>query len=297
MDRLTSARVFVETVERGNASSAAKALGMSRAMASRYLSALEDWTGTRLLHRTTRRLSVTSAGERVLELSREIVRLASTMESVAQERESPQGMLRVAAPTIFTEEQLAPLIAEFLATHPRVSIDLRASDRAVDLVEDRIDVAIRIGAQVDPGVIARKLGECRSALYASPKYLTARGTPARPEDLESHECLTFTNFGASNWELQHRSGRTASVKATGRFRTNEAIALRRATLASLGIAMLPTFATRTLVKTKALQLVLKSWEPRPLPINALYLSRTHLPSAARAFIDYLAERLTRDGAR
>jgi len=265
-------------------------------MASRYLSALEDWTGTRLLHRTTRRLSVTSAGERVLELSREIVRLASTMESVAQEQESPQGMLRVAAPTIFTDEQLAPLIAEFLATHPRVAIDLRASDRAIDLVEDRIDVAIRIGAHVDPGAIARKLGECRSALLASPEYLTARGNPARPEDLESHECLTYTNFGAGNWELQHRNGRTASVKAAGRFRTNEAIALRRATMAGLGIAMLPVFAIGAQVRNKSLQIVLKSWEPRPLPINALYLSRAHLPSAARAFIDYLAQRLGQESS-
>lgn len=294
MDRLTAAQVFVETVERGSATAAADALGMSRAMASRYLGALEEWTGTRLLHRTTRRLSLTSAGERVLELSREMVRLAADLSVVAAEGEGPQGLLRVAAPTILTEEQLIPLLADFLRTHPRLSIDLRASDRPVDLVEDRIDVAIRIGDRLDPRCIARKLGGCRSVLCASPRYLNERGTPLRPADLHVHACLTYTNFGAAEWRL-HAGNESATVKANGPFRTNEAVALRRAAVAGIGIAMLPDFAVADQLANGALVALLPDWEPSPHPIHALYLSRDHLPAAARAFIDYLAERLPRNG--
>lgn len=290
MDHLVAARVFVETVERGNASKAAESLGMSRAMASRYLGALEDWTGTRLLHRTTRRLSLTTAGERVLELSREMVRLASSMESVASEAR-PHGLLRVAGPTILSEERLVPVIAEFVRLHPQVCIDLRASDRPIDLVEDRIDLAIRIGRHLDPGAVARKLGDCASVLCASPDYLRTRGMPKRPEDLKAHACLTYTNFGAAEWQL-HSSGEQATVKVDGPFRTNETLALRRAALDGMGIAMLPAFAVGAQLKSRALRVVLKGWEPPSLPMHALYLSRAHLPSAARAFIDFVAGRLT-----
>jgi DNA-binding transcriptional LysR family regulator len=287
MDRVIAAQVFVETVERGSATAAADALGMSRAMASRYLSALEDWTGTRLLHRTTRRLSLTSAGERALELSREMVRVATSLSAAAGEGDSPQGLLRVAAPTILAEERLTPLLADFLRLHPRLSIDLRASDRPVDLVEDRIDVAIRIGSQLDPNSIARKLGETRSVLCASPRYLDEHGTPNHPDELPAHSCLTYTNFGAAEWHL-HAGRDSVRVKAEGPFRTNEALALRRATLAGMGIAMLPRFAVADHLADGRLRAVLPLWEPHPHPIHALYLSRLHLPVAARALIDYLA---------
>ncbi|WP_198384208.1 LysR family transcriptional regulator, partial [Roseomonas sp. KE2513] len=254
------------------------------------LGVLEEWTGTRLLHRTTRRLSLTTAGERVLELSREMVRLAANLRAVSDEGDSPQGLLRIAAPTILMEEQLTPLLADFLRAHPRLSIDLRASDRPVDLVEDRIDVAIRIGRQLDPGCVARKLGECRSVLCASPRYLDERGTPERPEALQSHHCLTYTNFGAAEWSL-HAGGESVTVKADGPFRTNEALALRRASLEGIGIAMLPHFAVAAHLTSGALRVVLPGWEPSAHPIHALYLSRLHLPAAARAFIDYLTGRL------
>ena len=285
---------YIVAVERGSATGAADALDMSRARASRYLKALEDWTGTRLLHRTTRQLSLTSAGERVLELSREMVRLAAKLNAVASEDESPHGLLRIAAPTIFTEEQLTALLANFLRAHPRLAIDLRASDRSVDLVEDRIDVAIRIGNQLDPGCVARKLGEVRSVLCASPRYLDERGRPRKPADLEAHDCLTYTNFGAAEWHLQAK-GESVTVKANGPFRTNETLALRRAALAGIGIAMLPKFAVADHVASGALRVVLHGWEPSPHAINALYLSRVHLPAAARAFIDYMTERLPQDG--
>ena len=288
MDRVIAAQVFVETVERGSATAAADALGMSRAMASRYLGALEDWTGTRLLHRTTRRLSLTSAGERVLNLSREMVRVANDLSSAAGEGDSPHGLLRVAAPTLLIEERLTPLLAGFLRLHPRLSIDLRASDRPVDLVEDRIDLAIRIGRQLDPNCIARKMGETRSTLCASPSYFAERGVPAHPDELSGHSCLTYTNFGAAEWHL-HSGSEAAKVKAEGPFRTNEALALRRAVLCGVGIAMLPTFAVERVIASDALRAVLPGWEPQAHPIHVLYLSRDHLPAAARALIDYLVE--------
>jgi DNA-binding transcriptional LysR family regulator len=287
MDRLVAAQVFVETVERGSATSAAHALGMSRAMASRYLSALEDWTGTRLLHRTTRRLSLTTAGERVLELSRDMVRIAAKLKAVADEGASAQGLLRVAAPTILADAQLTPLLADFLRAHPKLSIDLRASDRPVDLVEDRVDVAIRIGSRLDPGCVARKLGTCRSILCASALYLKEHGIPLGPEDLLKHHSLNYTNFDEAQWDLVNGDKRV-TVKTNARYRTNETLALRRAALAGMGIAMLPTFAVGDHLESDALRVVLPGWEPAPHPIHALYLSRVHLPTAARALIDYLA---------
>lgn len=290
MDRLTAAKVFVETVERGSASAAAEALGMSRAMASRYLAALEGWTDARLLHRTTRRLSLTSAGERVLELSRELVRVGSSLEDVAGRGGDLRGQLRVAAATILCEELLVPLLSEFLRANPGVSIDLRASDRPVDLVEDRIDVAIRIGSGLDPAAIARKLSETASVLCASPAYRRQRGVPDRPDELAAHDCLTYTNFGSEEWTLL-RDGDQANVPVHGPFRTNDALALRRAALTGLGIAMLPRFAVEALLASGDLERVLPGWEPRVLPIHALYLSRQHLPAAARALIDHLVGRL------
>lgn len=291
MDRITAARVFVETVDRGSTAAAATALGMSRAMASRYLGALEDWTGTRLLHRTTRRLSLTSAGESVLELSREMIGLADSIEVIAAQSETPHGLLRIAAPTILAEARLVDLLGAFLTRYPRLSIELQATDRTVDLVEDRIDVAVRIAGQLDPMLITRRLGSCASILCASPKYLRQHRPPAHPNDLSGHLCLTYTQFGQSEWRLSRDAERVA-VSVSGQFRTNDTLALRRGALSGLGIAMLPVFAVAPHVSSGELEIVLPGWEPEAMPINALYASRRHLTVAARAFIDFLVERLS-----
>lgn len=289
MDRVIAARVFVETVDRGSAAAAANALGMSRAMASRYLATLEAWTGTRLLHRTTRRLSLTSAGESIIDLSREMVSLADSFEAIAADSDAPHGVLRVTSPTILAEARLVGLLGEFFSRYPRISVELQVTDRVVDLVGDRIDVAVRIASQLDPALIARRLGDCPSILCASPTYLRQHGWPAHPGELSHHLCLAYTPFGQSEWRLACGAERLA-VTVTGPLRTNESLALRRAALSSLGIAMLPAFAVKPHLGSGELEVVLPGWEPEALPINALYVSRRHLSVAARVFIDFLVER-------
>src|SRR5271154_812762 len=175
MDRITAARVFAETVERGSASRAAEHLDMSRAMASRYVASLETWANARLLHRTTRRLSLTEAGEMMLPLCEQMLAVERAVGEVAIPDDVPRGTLRVAAPAIFAEMYLVGAIAKFLALNPQVSIDLQASDRTVDLVEERVDIALRISQRLNPNVISRRLGVCPSVLCASPDYLKQRG--------------------------------------------------------------------------------------------------------------------------
>lgn len=287
MDRITAARVFVETAERGSATAAAEALGMSRAMASRYLAELEKWTGTRVLHRTTRSLGLTSAGERVLASAREIIRLADDLETIASEGSSPHGRLRITAPPVLVEARLTELIAEFVKRHPRIKVDLRASDRTIDLVEDRIDLAIRIAGELPLGAVARKLGDVRSVLCAAPTYLQDRGTPSSVEDLRDHQCLIYANFGSTEWILKSHD-QTVPVTVSGPLQADEVLALRRAAISGMGIAMLPLFAVSQYLKAGELVRVLPEWEPQPLPIHALYLSRSYLPASVRAFIDFVS---------
>lgn len=290
MDRITGARVLIETVERGSATAAAEALNMSRAMASRYIASIEDWSGTRLLHRTTRQLSLTSAGERVLELCREMVRIADTVSNVATDAATPRGRLRVTAPSILAEALLIPLLAAFARDYPRIKVDLLISDRPVDLVQDRIDIAIRIANRLDPSLIAKRLGTCPSRLYAAPAYLQAHGQPTSVDDLRKHQCLTYTNLGGTEWTL--RDGRTqAAITVGGSFQTNDALALRRAAIAGMGIAMLPCFAADQDVRDGKLVTVLAEWQPKDLGIHALYVSRHHLPMAARVLIDFLEKHM------
>lgn len=293
MDRIVAAQVFVETVELGSATAAAEALCMSRAMASRYLAELEQWAGTRVLHRTTRRLSLTSAGERVLDVCREIVRLSGEIEVIAADGGNPHGLLRITAPPVLVEARLTELLAQFLIAYPRISVEVRASDRVVDLAEDRIDVAIRIGDDLPHGLVARRLLDCASVLCASPDYVRRNGAPSAPAELADHACLIYTNFGSQEWRL-FAGDRSAMVKVDGPFRTNEALALRRAALSGIGIAMLPRFAVDTHLAERTLMPILSGWQPAPLPVHALYLSRDHMPAAARVLIDFLVERLRFD---
>lgn len=292
MDRITAARVLIETVERGSATAAAEALDMSRAMASRYIASIEDWSGTRLLHRTTRQLSLTSAGERILELCKEMVRVADAVSDVAMDAATPRGRLRVTAPSILAEALLIPLLADFAKAYQHIKIDLLISDRPVDLVQDRIDVAIRIANSLDPSLIAKRLGSCPSGLYAAPTYLAAHGQPGGVDDLKGHQCLTYANLGGAEWVLGN--GRTKSViQVSGGFQTNDALALRRAAISGMGIAMLPCFSSETDVAEGRLQRVLEEWQPESMGIHALYVSRHHLPTAARVLIDFLSAQMNR----
>ncbi len=293
LDRIIAARVFIETVERGSATAAAEALGMSRAMASRYLAAMENWAGTRLLHRSTRRLSLSPAGESSLIRCRELVKIAESISSQSDVAETPQGELRVAMPAILADAVYLPAAHAFAKRYPKVSIDLQVTDRIVDLVQDRIDVSLRITGVLDRAVIARQFGEVGSVLCAAPALVAALGSPTEPGGLASLPCITYGQFGGGTWVLSGE-GRTEKIDVSGPLKTNEALLVQRAAIEGLGVAMLPGFAAAPHIANGDLVRILPGWTPPTLSLYALYASRRNLPSATRAFIDFVTENAARN---
>ncbi|WP_374435078.1 LysR substrate-binding domain-containing protein [Inhella sp.] len=292
MDRHTAVQVFVEVVDRGSLSAAAEALEMSRAMVSRYLESLERELGVRLLQRTTRRLSLTDAGEQALPRCRQLLQLRAELhEQLGQQaaRSQPRGRLRISCSTSFAMAQLGPALADFLQQHPQVQVELLAADRTVHLVEERIDLALRISNRLDEGLVARRLATCRSVLCASPAYLRQAGHPAEPAELRAHRCISHANLNRGEYRLLHE-GRLLRVPITGPLQSNEAGATLQAVLGGLGIAMLPTYLVGELLAQGRLQAVLPAWEPEPLGLHAVMVSRQHPPQLLRLMVDFLAER-------
>lgn len=291
MDRLTATRVFVEVVDRGSQTAAADALEMSRAMVSRYLGELETWVGARLLHRTTRKLSLTSAGEQLLGQCREMLAMAEAMQSVSRTDEAaPRGTLRIACSQSLAQAWLVHALDDFTRLYPQVSIDLLVGSQAVNLVEARIDLALRITNQLDPNLIARQLAVCRSVVCATPAYLARHGTPQRPEELAQHNCLSYAYFGRSIWEFS-RADEPHAVAVSGNLSANESMVLLEAVLADIGISLQPRYSVGAHLRSGALVQLLPDYEPQQLGIHALYGTRRQMPPALRALLDFLVERL------
>ena len=291
MDRLTATRVFVEVVERGSQTAAADALEMSRAMVSRYLGELETWVGARLLHRTTRKLSLTGAGEQLLGQCREMLAMADAMQSVSRTDEAaPRGTLRIACSQSLAQAWLVHALDDFTRLYSQVSVDLLVGSQAVNLVEARIDLALRITNQLDPNLIARQLAVCRSVVCATPAYLARHGTPQRPEDLAQHNCLSYAYFGRSIWEFTC-AGEPHAVAVSGNLSANESMVLLEAVLADIGISLQPRYSVGAHLRSGALVQLLPDYEPQQLGIHALYGTRRQMPPALRALLDFLIQRL------
>ena len=290
MDRLTAMQVFVDVAQSGSFSATADKLDMSRAMVTRYVGELEQWLGARLLQRTTRSVTLTDAGESCLRRSQQMLALVENVEEeTSQHGSALRGQLRITCSMSFAYAQLAAAVAEFLAQHPQLKIDLNASEGALNLVEARIDLAIRISAEPDPALIGRMLAPCTSVLVASPAYLAQHGTPQLPADLATHRCLTYANFGKSVWKLQ-RGDEHAEVRVGSHFSANEATALMCAALAGGGVALQPTYLASPHLADGRLQVVLPDWALPDMAIYALYPSRKHLSPAVRALLDFLVAR-------
>ncbi|MEG0858847.1 MAG: LysR family transcriptional regulator [Pseudomonas sp.] len=292
MDRLTAMRVFVSVVDLGSQSAAADHLDLSRPVVSRYLAELEDWVGARLMQRTTRRLSLTAAGQETLPRCRQMLELAGDLQAaVSTPDEAPRGELRISVSTSFGQAQLMDAMTEYVKRFPGVKIDLQMLDRTVNLVDERIDLAIRTSNDLDPNLIARRLTVCRSVICASPAYLREHPTPLQVEDLARHNCLTHSYFGRSLWHFEVE-GETVSVPVQGNISANEAMTLQRAALAGAGIAMLPTYQVAPALHSGELVRLLPQAKPRELNLNAVYTSRKHMPATLRSMLDFLAERFT-----
>ncbi|ATN13507.1 MULTISPECIES: LysR family transcriptional regulator [Pseudomonas] len=290
MDRLQAMRVFVTVVDLGSQSAAADHLDLSRPVVSRYLAELEDWVGARLLHRTTRKLSLTAAGGETLPRCRQLLDLCGDMQAaVSEPDDAPRGLLRLSVSTSFGQAQLGAAIAEYVKRYPLVTVDLQMLDRTVNLVDERIDLAIRTSNDLDPNLIARRLTVCRSVVCATPAYLREHPAPQKVEDLARHNCLTHSYFGKSLWHFEE-NGEHVSVPVHGNITANEASTLMRVTLAGAGVAMLPSYQAGELIRSGELVRLLPHAEPRQMNIYAVYASRKHMPSALRSLLDFLVLR-------
>lgn len=285
-------RVFVSVVDLGSQSAAADHLDLSRPVVSRYLAELEDWVGARLMQRTTRRLSLTAAGQETLPRCRQLLDLAGDIQAaVSAPDEAPRGELRISVSTSFGQAQLMDAMAVYVKRYPGVKIDLQMLDRTVNLVDERIDLAIRTSNDLDPNLIARRLTICRSVICASPAYLREHPMPVQVQDLAQHNCLTHSYFGRSLWHFEVE-GESVSVPVQGNISANEALTLQRAALAGAGIAMLPTYQAAPALHSGELLRLLPQAKPRELDLNAVYTSRKHMPATLRSMLDFLAERFT-----
>lgn len=290
VDRLTAMQVFSEVAQRGSFTAAAEHLEMSRVMVTRYVGELESWMGARLLQRSTRRLSLTDAGSVCLAQCRRMLELSQEMrDQSGQPGQAPQGMLRMTASMSFGIAHLATAVTDYLARYPAVSVDMLMVDRSVNLIEDRVDLAVRISGELDPGLVARRIAPCRSVVCASPAYLARRGRPETPGDLARHNCLTYSNFGKGEWRFL-RGDERVSVAVGGNLSANEATVLTQATLAGAGIALQPTYLAGPLIRAGQLVRLLPDWSPPELSIWGVYLSRRHAPASLRTMLDFLIER-------
>jgi DNA-binding transcriptional LysR family regulator len=283
-------QVFVEVAHSASFSAAAGKLDMSRAMVTRYVGELEQWLGARLLQRTTRSVTLTDAGESCLRRSQQMLALMENVEEeTASRSDTLRGQLRITCSMSLAYAQMAAAVVDFLKLHPQLKVDLNASEGALNLVEARIDLAIRISAEPDPVLIGRVLASCASVLVASPDYLAEHGVPLAPADLARHRCLSYANFGKSVWKFSRGEEQT-EVSVASHFSANEATALLRAALAGGGIALQPTYLANSHLKEGSLQAVLPQWNVPDMAIYALYPSRKHLSPGVRALLDFLVER-------
>ena len=295
MDRVTAAKVFVAIVDRGSMIAAAGALDLSRAMVTRYLAQMEQWAGARLLHRTTRKLSLTDAGERTLERCRQMLLVADEIELMEEEPSNElHGLLRITCSQSLGQTALVAAVTQYLQRHPQVKIDLQMNNHKVNLVEERIDLALRITNDLDPNLIARQLSICTSVVCASPAYLAKHPAPSHPQDLALHNCLTYSYFGKSLWQFDYQ-GVKSEVAVSGNLSANESVVLMAGTLHGAGISLQPYYSAASLLASGELIELLPGYRPQPMGIYGIYTSRRQMPSTLRAMLDFLVEWFTTDG--
>ena len=295
MESFGAIPVFVTVVESGGFSPAAKLLGISKSAVSKRVTQLEEQMGVKLLHRTTRKLSLTEAGEHFFQHARIAHQAAKdAQDAVAQLQGEPQGRLRINTPMSFGRLHIAPLIPEFLKRYPKISIEMVMDDKVADLIGEGFDIAIRGGDLPDSSLIARKLAPLRNALCASPEYIEKHGRPIELSQLTDHNCLIFTYSKDIKEWLFIKDGQTQSVEVTGNYNVNNSEALREALLQGVGIGRLPTFVAGPDIKSGKLVSLFEEYQMPDKTIYAVFPERQYLPSKVRAFIDFAVEYLGGD---
>jgi len=292
MDRLDELAIFVAIIDTGSLAAAARQLRRSRPAVTRALAALEDRAGVRLIARTTRQLMPTEAGRELAAGARDI--LAAYEASLAGVTAAPmRGLVRVTAPLAFGRRHVTPVVADFLDLHPDIQVELVLADRNLDLIEEGLHVAVRIGSLPSSRLIARKVGEVRRVLVAAPAYLERRGTPARPAELAEHDTIASIAAGQTLLWRFAGGGRSATVSVTPRLIVNEVESALIAARSARGLARALSYQVAPDLDAGTLVRVMRAWEPPALPVQLVVPSGQHLQPKVRAFLDHAAERLQR----
>ena len=307
MDDLNDVAVFAQVVSSGSFTAAADKLALSKSVVSKYVTRLEDRLGARLLNRTTRRLSLTEVGRAFYERSRRgLLEIEEAEAEVSRLQGTPRGELRISSPMSFGILHIAPRLPEFQATlrrkllscplatarYPELAVDMALDDRKVDLVDDGVDLAIRIGDLPDSSLVARRLGPCRHLVCGTPEYFARHGVPQTPADLARHAALVFRYHDSpAEWRFVDRDGGYHRVSLEHRLRMNNSLALREAVLQGAGIMLTPTFVVGTDIRASRLKAVLTDYVAMEVSIYAVYPQRKHLSPKIRAFVDFMTEQI------
>jgi DNA-binding transcriptional LysR family regulator len=307
LDRFIGMAVFAKVVESSSFAAAARHFDMSPAMVSKHVRTLEERLGVRLLNRTTRHVSATEVGQNYYERCLRILNELEDAERAAGDLEAaPRGLLRVTSSVSFGAHQLAPAIADYLVAYPDVSIDLSLHDNYVDLLEERIDLAIRLGQLADSSLIAKKLYAVEMVLCASPGYLSANGSPQTPRDLSKHNCLIYTYATPRMWTFTDPNGKAEVIRVSGRLSANSGDPLLALALKDAGILLGPDYLVANDLSAGRLLRLLPDYKTQETPVYAVYPHSHFLPAKTRTFIDFLAARFAylpaikqngRDGAK
>jgi len=289
-------RTYVRSVETGSFTAVAIEQGQTQPTVSRQISALEEYLGARLLHRTTRALAQTEEGRTFYEHARSV--LDATEQAALAVRPGGsqiKGTLRIAAPVAFARLHLMPRLSTFLKAHPDLETEWVLGGRQIDLVEEGVDMAIRIGTVTEHGLIVRRIGETRRLVVATPDYLAERGVPDTPDALRHHDCIIYTGLATRDeWHFRDREGKPLAVRVEGRVRVNASEGVRATVLEGLGIAVCPTWLLRDEIAEGKLTTVLMDYEPEPLPIQTVMPSRRLVTPRVRAFTGFLAAEFSKD---
>ncbi len=284
-------QAFVAVAESDSFSSAARRLGVGQSTISKQIAALEAHLAIRLFQRTTRSITLTNEGVAYFEAAKRALAAIDEARAAASPKAEAQGMLRITLPLTLAESRIIPIIADFLAAHPRIEIDLSVSDHPRNLVADNIDVAIRVGRMVDSQLIGRKIGKAKRVLVASPDYLAHAGRPNVPGDLKNHNCLQYSLLSTgTRW--QFTDGQV--VQVNGNFSADSPNALRAAALSGIGIAANALWLFEDDLLRGGLELVLPNFEPASMPIHAVFPSGQFVAARTRTFIDFVANALATD---
>lgn len=288
MDRIACMQSFVRAIELNSFSAAAREQQTTQPTISKQIAALEKYLGVQLLTRSTTHLSLTEEGKKYYQYCQQILETVAEAEASLTGKERATGTLRLGCPVLFGQMQIVPRLKAFIKRYPDVKIDLMMADHFVDIVEDGLDLLIRIGNRLDSSLIGDRIGTTRRVTVATTGYFEQAGEPKKPDDLVHHDCIVYTHLSTGNeWHFQGTDG-TIKVRVGGCFQTNSSVAIRSAVLSGLGIAVAPVWMFGDEIYRGDIKVVLEDYQPTPLQIHAFYRRSRFYPAKITCFIDFLA---------